>query len=158
MPVAEGGIGLVDHHDDRPQSAEHIERVLEVAFRLTHILASEVLEHRAGNANTAGVALCDETLPSANGATDEVAHRCTLELPPLDREGIGLEPALRLGVAGHRIVFDEDGSYIENKATGEVNMLREDNDNYMLDMWIEPPQTTEWAMPNNAPPSFGRQR
>ena len=47
--------------------------------------------------------------------------------------------------AGHRVVFDEDGSYIENKSTGEVNMLREDNGNYMLDMWIVPPQTTEWG-------------
>ena len=65
----------------------------------------------------------------------------------------------RICVAGHRVVFDEDGSYIENKTIGEVNMLREDNGNYMLDMWIVPPQTTEWGpMPNNAPPSFGRQR
>ena len=38
-------------------------------------------------------------------------------------------------------------------------MLREDNGNYMLDMWVVPPQTTEWGlMMGNEPPSFGRQR
>ena len=42
----------------------------------------------------------------------------------------------RIFAAGHRVVFDEDGSDIENNTTGEVNMLREDNGNYMLDMWI----------------------
>ena len=62
-------------------------------------------------------------------------------------------------MTGHRVVFDKDGSYIENKSTGEVDMLRGDNGNYMLDMWIVPPRTTEWGpMQNNAPPSFGRQR
>ena len=49
----------------------------------------------------------------------------------------------RICAAGHRVVFDEDGSYIEYKTTGEINMLREDNGNYMLDMWVVPPQTTE---------------
>ena len=65
----------------------------------------------------------------------------------------------RICVAGHRVVFDGDGSYNENKSTGEVNMLREYNGNQMLDMCVVPPQTTEWGpMQNNAPPSFGRQR
>ena len=40
----------------------------------------------------------------------------------------------RICAAGHRVVFDEDGSYIENKTTHEVNMLRGDNGNYMLNM------------------------
>ena len=59
----------------------------------------------------------------------------------------------RICAAGHRVVFDEDGSYIENQTIGEVNMLCEDDGNYMLDMWIVPPQTAE-----RGPPSFGRQR
>ena len=45
----------------------------------------------------------------------------------------------RICAAGHRVVFDEDGSYIENKTIGEINMLREDNGNYMLDMWVSTP-------------------
>ena len=57
----------------------------------------------------------------------------------------------RICAAGHRVVFDGDGSYIENKATCGVNMLREDNSNYMLDMWVVLPRTAEWA-------SFGMQR
>ena len=65
----------------------------------------------------------------------------------------------RICAAGHCTVFDEDGSYIENKTTGEINMLREDNGNYMLDMWVVPPQTAEWGSPpSGTPPSFGRQR
>jgi len=42
---------------------------------------------------------------------------------------------------GHVVVFDEDGSYIMNKATGELNVLREENGNYMLDCWIPPNST-----------------
>ena len=65
----------------------------------------------------------------------------------------------RICAAGHRVVFDEDGSYIEKRTTGEINMLREDNGNYMLDMWVVPPQTTEWGrMMGNELPSLGRQR
>ncbi len=40
--------------------------------------------------------------------------------------------------AGHQVVFDEEGSYIVNKQTGEVNWLREENGNYLLDVWIPP--------------------
>ena len=44
----------------------------------------------------------------------------------------------RICQAGHRAVFDESGSYIENKNTGEVNWLREENGNYIMDLWIIP--------------------
>ena len=40
----------------------------------------------------------------------------------------------RICQAGHCVVFDEDGSYILNKIAGELNWLREDNGNYMLDV------------------------
>jgi hypothetical protein len=46
----------------------------------------------------------------------------------------------RMCTAGHRVIFDEDGSYIENKVTGEINWLREENGNYVLDLWILPPE------------------
>ena len=42
--------------------------------------------------------------------------------------------------AGHTVVFDDEGSSIMNKNTGEVNWLREEDGNYMLDAWIPPPQ------------------
>ena len=40
--------------------------------------------------------------------------------------------------AGHKVIFDEEGSYIVHKQTGEVNALREEDGNYMLDMWVMP--------------------
>ena len=40
---------------------------------------------------------------------------------------------------GHMVVFDKDASYILNKQTGEVNQLREDDGNYMMDVWVPPP-------------------
>ena len=39
---------------------------------------------------------------------------------------------------GHAVVFDDEGSYIVNKQTGEFNMLREEGGNYMLDCWVPP--------------------
>ena len=45
----------------------------------------------------------------------------------------------RMCASGHRVMFDDDGSYIQNKATGEVNWLREESGNYMLDFWVVPP-------------------
>ena len=42
--------------------------------------------------------------------------------------------------AGHTVVFDDEGSFIMNKNTGEVNWLMEEDGNCMLDAWIPPPQ------------------
>ena len=52
---------------------------------------------------------------------------------------------MRMCKAGHRVIFDEEGSYVENKETGEINWMRQENGNYMLDMWVIPES------------SFGRQ-
>ena len=38
----------------------------------------------------------------------------------------------------HIVVFDDDGSFIYNKDTGETNILRESGGNYLLDVWIPP--------------------
>ena len=52
-----------------------------------------------------------------------------------------LASVMRICQAWHRVVFDADeGSYILNKATGEVYWLREDNGNYVLDTWVKPPR------------------
>ena len=45
----------------------------------------------------------------------------------------------RMCASGHRVIFDDDGSYIQNKATGEINWLREESCNYMLDFRVIPP-------------------
>ena len=44
----------------------------------------------------------------------------------------------RMMQSGHRVVFDPEGCYIENKSSGEINWLREENGNFMMDMWIMP--------------------
>jgi hypothetical protein len=44
----------------------------------------------------------------------------------------------KMCAAGHVVIFDDDGSFIYNKATGEINALREDNGNYMLDVCVPP--------------------
>ena len=44
----------------------------------------------------------------------------------------------RICEAGHVVVFDEDGSFIFNKITGETNQLREESGNYMFDVWVPP--------------------
>ena len=43
-----------------------------------------------------------------------------------------------LCASGHMVILDEEASYIMNKMTGEINYLREDNGNYMLDCWVPP--------------------
>ena len=90
-------------------------------------------------------------------ATEEGSMRAmTFQAAPVAKP---LGSVKRICKAGHYVIFDEDGSYIMNKVTGELNLLREQNGNYMLDMWIVPPQTNELGhRPNSVPPSFGRQR
>ena len=50
----------------------------------------------------------------------------------------------------HTVVFDDEGSFIRDKTTGDINWLREDNGNYMLDVWILPPESINQVNNNNA--------
>ena len=36
------------------------------------------------------------------------------------------------------MVLDDDGSFVQNKATGEINWLREESGQYMLAAWVMP--------------------
>ena len=49
----------------------------------------------------------------------------------------------RMCQAGHRVVFDDEGSYIENKWTGEANWLREEDGNYIMDVHVVPGRYVE---------------
>ena len=42
----------------------------------------------------------------------------------------------KIVAAGSRVVFDEE-SYIEDRATGEVTWLREEQGMYMLKLWVK---------------------
>ena len=59
----------------------------------------------------------------------------TFQAAPVDR---ALGSVKRMCRSGHRVVFDDEGSYVLNKVSGEVNWLREENGNYMLDTWVMP--------------------
>ena len=48
--------------------------------------------------------------------------------------------------AGHAVVFappEYGGSFILSLATQEENSLREDDGNYMLDVWVPPAQSVQ---------------
>ena len=42
----------------------------------------------------------------------------------------------KMAAAGNRVVFDQDGSYIEDKRSGERMWLAEEDGMYMLTMWV----------------------
>ena len=46
----------------------------------------------------------------------------------------------RMCSSGRLVLFEEGASYILNLATGELNWLREELGNYMLDVWIVLPR------------------
>ena len=78
----------------------------------------------------------------------------TFQAAPVDR---ALGSVKRMCKSGHRVVFDESGSYVMNKNTGEINWMREENGNYMLDMWVVP---SAWLnnSAGNSHADFTRQR
>ena len=51
----------------------------------------------------------------------------------------------RICDAGHTVVFDETGSFMYNKRTGEVNHFREDSGNYIMDVWVPPVEEQDFA-------------
>ena len=62
----------------------------------------------------------------------------------------GLCSVEKMCQAGHVVVFDGDNSYVYNKHTHEVNMLRREEGNFMLDVWVPPPSAVDES-------GFGRQ-
>ena len=96
--------------------------------------------------------LGEQKLPMA---TEEGSMRAmTFQAAPVAKP---LGSVKRICQAGHYVIFDEDGSYIMNKVTGELNWLREQNGNYMLDVWIPPPSASSGSTWHNQEYPFGRQ-
>ena len=48
----------------------------------------------------------------------------------------------RMVAAGNRVIFDSDGSYIEDKTTAEKMWLSEEEGMYMLSLWV--PKALFW--------------
>ena len=42
----------------------------------------------------------------------------------------------RMCEAGNKVVFDDEGSYIENKRTGERAILIKERGSYILSLWV----------------------
>ena len=55
----------------------------------------------------------------------------------------GLLSVDKMNESGHTVVFDGDNSYIAHKQTGEINRLRREDGNFMMDIWVPPPQIAE---------------
>ena len=49
----------------------------------------------------------------------------------------GLLSVRKITRSGNRVVFDNEGSYTENKATGEVTRLKDDGGMCELTMWVK---------------------
>jgi hypothetical protein len=87
----------------------------------------------------------------ASATGEEIANLGEVMLPMMTAEGTRrsmkmqaaevskpLASVKRICEAGHTVVFDETGSFMFDKATGEVNYFREEGGNYMLDVWVPP--------------------
>ena len=49
----------------------------------------------------------------------------------------------KLTKTGNRVLFDYNGSYVENKATGQKTWMNEDGGMYTLKMWVSRQSTAE---------------
>ena len=98
---------------------------------------------------------------AANG--EEIDNYGELKVPAVTREktlrGItfqaagvsrGLLSVEKMNESGHIVVFDGNASLIANKTTGEVNWLRRQDGNFMLDIWVPSPEVAQSL-------GFGRQ-
>jgi len=50
----------------------------------------------------------------------------------------------------HAVIFDEEGSYVFNKVTGELNHIVDDGINYSMKVWIVPPKQIQAAKEHDA--------
>ena len=39
--------------------------------------------------------------------------------------------------AGFKIIFDDEGSYVEDKTTGEAMKVLEEDGEYVMDIWVK---------------------
>jgi hypothetical protein len=65
--------------------------------------------------------------------------------------------------AGHAIIFDDDGSgngtgsFMVNKATGEINMIRDNGRDYIMRRWLVPQKQAPAIIANADELGFTRQ-
>ena len=133
-----------DSPDTQPGEWQKIELAVDSGAAETVMPHNLVLDHEIVETQASRSGLCYAS------ATDEpIPNLGELRLPLMTSEGTcrgmrfqaapvsrPLGSVERICQPGHRVTFDEDGSFIENKMTGEINWLREDNGNYIMDLWV----------------------
>ena len=69
------------------------------------------------------------------GYTDEgMAVGVTAQVAAVNKP---LMSVMRTCSAGNRVIFDDDGSYVENKSTGEKSLIRNDGNRYIFPLWVQ---------------------
>jgi hypothetical protein len=84
--------------------------------------------------------LGEQKLPLVTG--ENTMRGMTFQAAPVSRP---LGSVKRICSHNHRVVFDDEGSYIQHKVTGEINWMREENGNYILDLWVMPNSEADFA-------------
>jgi hypothetical protein len=57
-----------------------------------------------------------------------------------------LQSVRALVTADQTVVFDNGGSFVFNKVSGELNAIRDDGTNYLMKQWVIPPDQIQGAM------------
>ena len=67
-------------------------------------------------------------------STEGISRRLTAQVCDVNKALLSVS---KVAKSGGRVVFDSDGSYIEDKNTGEKMNLVERNGMYMLSLWTK---------------------
>ena len=70
-----------------------------------------------------------------SGVTEEGFERgMTAQVCEVNKALLSVRRVVR---AGNRVVFDDGGSYVESKSTGERMWMKEENGMYILNLWVK---------------------
>ena len=70
----------------------------------------------------------------AGNSAEGISRRLTAQVCDVNKALLSVS---KVAKSGGRVVFDSDGSYIEDKTTGEIINLFERNGMFMLKMWTK---------------------
>ena len=107
----------------------------------SELLNYEVKETTASKAGECFTAASGDPIPNLGGMRAPIVTRESTNrlmqatAAPVTKPLLSVKQLCRMG---HVVVFEESCSYIINKNTNECNYLREDNGNFMLDVWVPP--------------------
>ena len=67
-------------------------------------------------------------------ASDGSIKNITAQVCDVNKSLLSVSKAVK---AGNKVVFDDEGSYIQNKLTGEMTWLTEEGGMYALKLWVK---------------------